>query len=246
LTCATPSDGITHQVRAGTNFVIGAKLGEAGGTQPIPVCLHGHKNARGLTALGRVALDQMMQLGMLIDIDHMSQRTVEDVFAHTRARSYPLLSGHSGLRGITGNAENTRTARDYRELARRNGMAALGFSNTNAAAWSNDVAKTLDALGDTLPLAIGTDANGFAPLPPKRACRGKPCISYSARFPKACFNGREWNYNLEGVAHYGLLPDFLRDVEIHGDRRIIEKLFAGADAFAKAWEAAERRGPAGG
>jgi hypothetical protein len=242
LACATPSDGITHQVEAGADLAIAAKLGEAGGTQPIPTCPHGHKNARGLTALGRVALDQMMQLGMLIDIDHMSQRTVAEVFAHTRARSYPLLSGHSGLRGVTGNAENTRTASEYREIVRRGGIAALGFSDTNAAAWSSDVAKTLDTLGDTLALAIGTDANGFAPLPPKRACREKPCVSYSAQFPKACFNGREWDYNLEGVAHYGLLPDFLRDVEVHGDRRIVERLFNGAEAFAKAWEAAERRG----
>jgi hypothetical protein len=240
LTCATAADGITHQVAAGWDIFVTAKLGDAGGTQPVPSCTTGHKNRRGLTPLGRDALDQMIELGMLIDIDHMSQRTIQDVFGHTRSRNYPLFSGHSGLRGVTGNAENARTIDEYREIARRGGMAGLGFANTDAAKWLKDVTETFRRVGNELPFAIGTDANGFAPLPPERDCGAAACVRYSAQFPKACFNGREWDYNLEGVAHYGLLPDFFRDVEMHGGSETIKKLFSGAERFADAWEAAER------
>jgi hypothetical protein len=47
---------------------------------------------QGLTALGDVAIHQMMSLRMMIDVDHGGQKTLQDIMAHTRvqgAGDYP-------------------------------------------------------------------------------------------------------------------------------------------------------------
>ena len=38
-------------------------------------------NNKGLTSAGKVAIKEMMKLGMLIDIDHMSDLSQEDTLA---------------------------------------------------------------------------------------------------------------------------------------------------------------------
>src|SRR5262249_7485125 len=37
-----------------------------------------------------------------------------------------------------------------------------------------------------------------------------PPIQYSANLPPSQTGSRLWNYNFDGVAHYGMLPDFLQ------------------------------------
>ncbi len=51
-------------------------------------------NTRGLTPLGQVLVDGLMQGRMMIDIDHMSRRSVADTVALAAARGYPLVASH--------------------------------------------------------------------------------------------------------------------------------------------------------
>ena len=63
----------------------------------------GHVNARtpnGLTSLGEFAIKSMMKRGMIIDIDHMSDRAANRALtlANFSGGGYPLMSGHTGIR----------------------------------------------------------------------------------------------------------------------------------------------------
>ncbi len=72
--------------------------------------LSSHCNVKGLTVLGEHLVQSMMQLGMLIDVDHMSERSFDGV--HTlatnttlqssldRTGDYPLVASHIGIRDM--------------------------------------------------------------------------------------------------------------------------------------------------
>ena len=54
---------------------------------------------------------------------------------------------------------------------------------------------------------------------------------------KRCVTGsKEWDLNFEGVAHYGLLPDFLQDLSNVGmESHDLSVLFHSAEDFARMW-----------
>jgi microsomal dipeptidase-like Zn-dependent dipeptidase len=258
--CAAKADGITARFTNGWDLLKPFAIGEAGGSFPIPTCDSdlngvtqasgpsrlGFKNARGLTALGRFALDEMMARGMLIDVDHGSQKTVDDIIAHTGARAgaYPLVSGHNTLRGDPASQdihENTRTPAQYKAITGRKGVAGIGFGNSTALQFIGDVRRAL-AVAPGLPINLGSDINGFVVMPGPEPCKGAACVQYSEAFPRAQMGTKQWDYNLEGVAHIGLFPDFLRKVELLGGHDIVNKLFDGAEAVAVMWERAEKVG----
>lgn len=58
----------------------------------------GHINKYGLTRAGEVAINEMMKLGVMIDIDHAGRKTTESYFEKAFAvpkGGYPLNSGHN-------------------------------------------------------------------------------------------------------------------------------------------------------
>lgn len=157
------------------------------------------------------------------------------------------------------------------------------------------IAHALEVLrrdGDVRGLALGSDVNGFAGLPPPRfgarACEdgmsdpvrrllqknkkqsapvlydvapttssvrdalGKHGVPLSAppgtadpleRYrTEAGPKGRDFDVNVEGVAHYGLLPDFLQDlVHIGVTPDELAPLFHGVEDYLQMWEQIERQ-----
>lgn len=239
---------IKHKVGAGWDVFKSMKLGDCGGTAPVPTCKpgEGHMNKKGLTPEGKAAISEMMRLGMIIDIDHTSLKTLHDILEHTKTPDggYPLVSGHNGLRagldglpikpGHAGN-ENQRTKAQYLEIAKRKGIAGVGWGALRSDEWHQRV-RAVESTG--VALALGSDINGLVVQPsPRAGCtRDNACVTYSDAFPKP----GQWNYNEDGVAHVGLFPDLLRDVETqtHGTDTV-DALFNGAEGFAVMWERAE-------
>lgn len=82
--------------------------------------------------------------------------------------------------------------------------------------------------------------------------RNKPPLPYSgtmyrtdAPFVRARAGSREFDFNTDGLAHVGLLPDFIRDlVHVGMTDAQMEPLFSSAEAFLRMWEACETRGAA--
>ncbi len=58
---------------------------------------------------------------------------------------------------------------------------------------------------------------------------------------KRCKTGtREWDYNMDGLAHYGLIPDFLQDCKNIGlTPQQLRPLFNSAEDYIRMWEKAE-------
>jgi microsomal dipeptidase-like Zn-dependent dipeptidase len=98
---------------------------EGGGLIPLGVSYGGvlpptpggpgsHVNARGLTCYGRILLEEMMRLGMIIDIDHFSELSTDEALAILEAYTYPVISSHSGFRELALTADVPFTDRALR------------------------------------------------------------------------------------------------------------------------------------
>ncbi|HTU58930.1 MAG TPA: membrane dipeptidase, partial [Polyangiales bacterium] len=222
----------------------------------------GHANAMGLTDLGRGALRTMMDLGMMIDIDHMSQLAVTEALNLADARDYPMSSGHNGLltddclgdtpRDPAQCTENKRTREHYERIRRLGGMVGLGHGG-KATSFVKGYREVLDIMGNR-GVAIGTDVNGLETLPaPDPAAP----IVYDASFPRYQFGNRTWDINSrlgangaelgDGFAHYGLFPDFIRSWTTSRNSaermttRSMEAFMSSAEHFARTWEKSQRR-----
>jgi microsomal dipeptidase-like Zn-dependent dipeptidase len=56
-----------------------------------------HCNSTGLTDEGSALVHDLMDFGMVVDVDHLSLWAIEEVLDIAESRSYPLVSGHSFL-----------------------------------------------------------------------------------------------------------------------------------------------------
>ncbi|MCZ2460637.1 MAG: membrane dipeptidase [Chitinophagales bacterium] len=215
---------------------------------PDPGPGNGHANAQGLTPLGISAITEMMKMGMMIDIDHMSQKSMASTIALSKLfglgkkdpNGYPINAGHTGIRGNSGSERNL-----YRpfvdSIIKTGGMIGLGTANTipdNFIRAFNDVYRQSKYSNN---IAFGTDANGLEPLP--RATPGLKTDVFYSNFPLGKWfrpNGQPWDYTKEGVAHYGLLPEFFKDVrERPGGAQVDRVLSNSADSFIRMWERCE-------
>jgi microsomal dipeptidase-like Zn-dependent dipeptidase len=60
----------------------------------------GYIAAGGLKAHGRMLLDEMARLGMLIDVQHMGEHATNETLAWAEAQRYPIMASHTGFREI--------------------------------------------------------------------------------------------------------------------------------------------------
>lgn len=71
-----------------------------------------HINARGLTPYGRILLEEMMRLGMIIDVDHMSEKMTDGALQVAEAAGYPFISSHTGFRELAFTADVPYTSEE--------------------------------------------------------------------------------------------------------------------------------------
>jgi hypothetical protein len=65
----------------------------------------GHANVRGLNEYGRILLQEMMRRGLLIDIDHMSQKSTDTALDLAERHDYPVVSSHAWFRDLSFSAD---------------------------------------------------------------------------------------------------------------------------------------------
>lgn len=182
----------------------------------------------------------MMKMGLMIDIDHMSDLAAESALSIGRRFNYPLNSGHSGPR-ISGDEsnENQKEAWQYRSIVDTlGGMIGLGHGGT-ATGYVNAFKTVLAGLNNKKNICIGTDVNGFYPLagPDVNAQ-----IPESELTPYTQIGVNTWNINKNGFAHYGLFPDYVKSWEKAGMTQQEKRIFfSSAEYFAQMWEKCERQ-----
>lgn len=221
----------------GEPFSTGAcpEEGQGEEVQPLP----GRRcNTKALTELGTYAIERLMDAGMLIEVDHLSEPARRQLLSMAEARRYPLVSSHTHTGG-------TWTASELRRLY------ALGGLATATVAGARELPGKVLGFGEHggSAVALATDTGGFAALPGPdgaegRAPLGYPFRSYDGRvaFRRQHTGERTFDLNSDGMAHYGLLPDLLADVARQPDgRRALDVLFRSAEAYLRMWERAAGR-----
>jgi microsomal dipeptidase-like Zn-dependent dipeptidase len=233
---------------------------------PSPNCA-GHRNALGFDmTYGKLALTELMKRGMIIDIDHMSTKAVDQVLSIAEGFGYPINSGHSGLRGMgpAPHAENMRSIDQLKHIAHLHGMFGLGSDGAVASTWLQQYQMAMTNMGPSYQagaIAFGTDLNGVVKGPrpggPNRVIyangnpNGNPGI-YPFPMTTVTVPGvppHFWDYGHDGVAHYGMLPEFIWDVGqlpapaipngLPGRAIVDGQLNRSADYFLHMWQIAE-------
>lgn len=95
---------------------------------------------KGLTKFGRTVVIEMNRLGMLVDIAHVSLRTMLDVLDTSKA---PVIFSHSSVWGI---CNHTRNVRDdvLRRLNQNRGIIMINFSSKFIKCDGSDISASVD------------------------------------------------------------------------------------------------------
>ncbi len=239
--CTGPSDN--EQPLVSDDFADLLKLGPlnlpAGAILPVypsgKIC-----NTRGLTALGTYLIEQMISRGMIIHIDHMGVRTAQAVLDLADGAGYPgVTSVHTWAdRGLID-----------RILARGGFVATYAFAAHPAegepgflAEWRAN--RALPHGASITGYGFGSDVNGLGPQAPPR---GTDPLAYpftalnGTTASKQVYGTRTFDLNTDGVAQYGLYPDWTVDLirQAGSDGPALrQQLMAGAEAYTRMWEGA--------
>ena len=119
----------------------------------------------GLTAKGRVMIERMDDLGMVVDVAHASAATIDDVLAMA---TRPVVASHTGVRGVADNSRNL-TDEHLRGIAATGGVVGIGFWDTaaggdDAAAIARSIVYAVDIAGAD-HVGLGSDFDGAVTVP---------------------------------------------------------------------------------
>jgi microsomal dipeptidase-like Zn-dependent dipeptidase len=198
-------------------------------------------NAKGLTRLGAYLIKRLMANHMLIEMDHMSEWARETVLRIAKRHRYPLVSSHTGTGGLW-------TPQQLRLIYRLGGMAAARADTAPALAAKIDELKGYRSKRRFFGAGLGTDTGGFSSLPGPRPDASQTPVTYpfralycNVRLQRERSGGRTFDLNTDGVAHYGLIPDLLADMQQHGGGPDLRSLFRSAEAYLRMWKLARAR-----
>ena len=193
-----------------------------------------HCNTRGLTDLGAYTVRRMIDRGMIVNPDHMSQKAVDQTLTIAESRHYSgVISPHGWM--------------DPGNWPR---IWALGGMVTYAGGSVPDYIKAWKKYRPrSSPFAVGsllgTDIAGLfaqpAPSPDAAKVMKYPFRSIDGKvtFDKQHTGDRVFDYRTEGIAHYGLYADWLEDMRLHADPQLIKDMMGSSEAYLDMWERAE-------
>lgn len=213
------------------------------GPPPLPPATGCVENARGLTELGDYFVNAMVDHGIMIETDHTGTIARRRMFDIAAARNVPVLSGHTG---------EVSEAKDSRRILEVGGVISNlpDEPSPNTVAFVHDLIdlyREVHGSTDGLGTGFGSDINGIHNQPPPRADAAQnplvyPFKSYDGRvtFERQITGERVYDLNVDGVAHYGLYPDFIADMQMQpGGPEALKYVFRSAEAYLQAWARAE-------
>lgn len=124
--------------------------------------------ARGLTPFGKEAVEYMQELGILVDVSHLSDGGFWDVAERCKK---PFIATHSNCRALAGHPRNL-TDEMIRALADKGGVAGINFASEFLNADPGDRRSTVAAMarharhmadvGGVGVVALGSDLDGIS------------------------------------------------------------------------------------
>jgi hypothetical protein len=185
-------------------------------------------NIMGLTDLGEHAVRGLMQRKMIIDPDHLSVRARKSVMDLLEAARYSgAVSSHSWS-----------TADVIPRIYKLGGVVTP--MKESAPDWIKTW-QTTKAQRDPrfyFGFGYGSDQNGLSSQPPPRDGVEYPFKSFDGHvtFQRQRSGVREFDFTKDGVAHYGLFPDWWEDVRRAGGAAAVRDMARGAEAYLESWE----------
>ncbi|HEX2058132.1 MAG TPA: hypothetical protein VHI71_07160 [Actinomycetota bacterium] len=231
---------------SGRDAIFGAVVATFAQTGVAPVYPEGpHCNTMGLTDLGETVIREMVERGMIFDPDHMSSHArteamnlIGRIGAELRTQGSPVtpgvMSSHSW-------ADDTIYERIYGlggvVTPHAGGSASFVGKWAKHRGWADD--RFLFGIG------FGSDMNGFSNQGQPRAGNEANPVEY----PFEGFGGATlhrqvsgtrvpYDINRDGVAHYGLYPDWIEDLRRQAGDAIVDDLQLGPEAYLQMWERA--------
>ena len=195
-----------------------------------------HCNTEGLTDLGEYLVRRMIDRKMLIDPDHMSASGRNELLSIVEAKRYSgVVSSHSW-------SSPDATPRVYK---------VGGFISPYAGNSESFVKQWRETKPQRNPryyfgFGYGADMNGFGSQGDPRG----PDVPNPVRYPFKSFDGsvtidkqvsgeRVYDINKDGVAHYGLYPDWVEDLRMLAGQQIVDDMARGPEAYLQMWERAQ-------
>jgi hypothetical protein len=219
--------------------IFGVGLQELLGVLP-PLPIYGDPpncNQRGFSELGEHAVREIAERQMVFDPDHMSVLARNQALDLVEDLDYPgIISSHSW-------STDDALPRIYK----LGGVVTpyAGDSEGFVHKWQQlrSVRKKLGR--QYFGVGFGADANGFGSQGGPRPSAGQNPLAY----PFKSFDGRVtlgrqvsgervFDLNSDGVAHYGLYPDWIADLGTIAGKRIVRDMGRGAEAYLQMWERA--------
>lgn len=241
--------GIVDQLLRQLEYVNG-QLSQALPVPPLlPAAEHGLCNLRGLTPLGEALIEALIQKRMFIEVDHSSLKTVDRILEMVEARGYPgVISSHDWL-----------YSEELLDRVVADGGTISRFADSRGA-WVDRLLRAeqrpaKNRVAGMISTGLASDVNGIASLPGNSAPADTPLYPFTSvdgrvRFDRQVTGDRVFGlYDGRGVAHYGLYPDQIADLQRYTDDRSPEQvqqalraLFSSAEAYLRHWEAVEAWG----
>lgn len=149
----------------------------------------------GLTALGKKAIARLNQLGIIVDVSHMSDRAIDDVLAEAKA---PVIASHSNARAVCDHPRNL-TDEHIRRIAATGGVVGINFYDLHlrkaGRAKLQDVVRHIvhvRNVGGLDCVALGSDFDGIS--------RGPEGLETAAELPNLANALRAEGFKGEEIA----------------------------------------------
>lgn len=202
-----------------------------------------HCNWRGLTDKGVYLVNRMIDLNMIIDIDHLSAKAAGQIMDIAEARRYSgVVSSHSFMAA----AKDGGLHRNFLRMLNAGGFSAQ--YNQGVDGTRSGIPRYLAAVKQTpyLPaVGIGTDMSGLGGQPGARSNAATDPLRYPFTsefglvFDRQLSGNRSFDFNRDGMAHYGMLADWLQDVRERAGTESYEAIMNSAEGYLQMWERAE-------
>ena len=154
------------------------------GNERPPVCVADTEH--GLTNKGIEFVQEMENLGMILDISHLNDAGIWDVFRYTKK---PFVASHSNARSLASHPRNL-TDEMIRALAERGGVAGINFCASFLKNEENGAdpihsncrdmvkhMKHMKQIGGIGCIGLGSDFDGITSVVEMRDCSGIPLLA---------------------------------------------------------------------